>query len=73
MTSDDPVNSGEETDAILSPKISVILTPWARTELYANAGYGFHSNDARGATITRDPKTGEAAEHVTPLVEARAA
>ena len=27
--------------------------PWSGTELYANAGTGFHSNDARGAAITR--------------------
>lgn len=73
VTSDDPANSGEETDEILSPKFSAILGPWGRTELYANAGYGFHSNDARGATITRDPKTGDPAERVTPLVKAKAA
>jgi hypothetical protein len=34
---------------------------------------GFHSNDARGAVIRVDPKTGEAAERVTPLVRARGA
>jgi hypothetical protein len=33
-------------------------------------GGGFHSNDARGATITVDPATGEPAERVTPLVRA---
>ena len=36
-------------------------------------GWGFHSNDARGATITRDPSTGEPAEPVDPLVRARGA
>ena len=40
----------------------MIFGPFGQTELYANAGYGFHSNDARGATITRDPSTGEPAE-----------
>ena len=41
--------------------------PWAGTEFYVNAGIGFHSNDARGATISVDPATGEPAERVTPL------
>ena len=49
------------TKGILSPKLSMIFGPFGQTELYANAGYGFHSNDARGATITRDPSTGEPA------------
>ena len=40
------------------------------TEFYVNAGFGFHSNDARGATITIDPATGEPAERVTPLARA---
>ena len=47
--------------------------PWAGTELYANAGMGFHSNDARGAVITRRSVTGEPAERVTPLVRAKGA
>jgi hypothetical protein len=29
--------------------------PWYKTEFYGNAGYGLHSNDIRGATITVDP------------------
>jgi hypothetical protein len=36
-----------------------------------NAGFGFHSNDARGTTITRDPKIGDPADAVTPLVRAK--
>lgn len=66
-----PLNSGKEADARLSPKATLIAGPWKSTELYLNWGDGFHSNDARGATITVDPKTGEAADHVTPLVRAR--
>ncbi|HEX2123061.1 MAG TPA: TonB-dependent receptor, partial [Thermoanaerobaculia bacterium] len=42
-------------------------------ELYVNAGYGYHSNDARGTTITVDPATGETAARVTPLARARGA
>jgi outer membrane receptor protein involved in Fe transport len=34
---------------------------------------GFHSNDARGAAIGVDPKSGDFAEPVTPLVRARGA
>ena len=68
-----PANSGEETSGLLSPKISAVLGPWASTEIYLNAGMGFHSNDARGATITEDPVTGEPVDRVTPLVRARGA
>jgi hypothetical protein len=66
-----PLNSGREADGIVSPKATVILGPWSSTEFYVNWGNGFHSNDARGATITVDPKTGESADRVTPLVRAR--
>ncbi|HEV2720290.1 MAG TPA: TonB-dependent receptor [Thermoanaerobaculia bacterium] len=33
--------------SIASPKLSVVYTPRDGTELYASAGLGFHSNDAR--------------------------
>ena len=66
----DPLNSGQEADGIVSPKASLILGPWAFTELYFNWGEGFHLNDARGATITVDPTSGEPARRVTPLVRA---
>ncbi len=55
-------NSGSETDSIVSPKLSMIFGPWAKTELYLNGGYGFHGNDARGTTITVDP-----VDQVTPV------
>ena len=48
-------NGGTEYAGLVSPKGGVILGPCAKTEVYVNAGYGFHSNDARGATITVDP------------------
>ena len=47
--------------------------PFDGTELYVNAGLGFHSNDARGATITVDPATGDPADRVTPLARAKGA
>jgi outer membrane receptor protein involved in Fe transport len=36
-----------------------------------NAGFGFHSNDARGATMTVEPGTDNPAFRVTPLVRAK--
>ena len=69
----DPENSGEVTKGIFSPKLSMIFGPFNQTEIYANAGYGFHSNDARGATITVDPSTEDPAQRVTPLARAKAA
>ena len=68
VASDDPDNSGKESDAIVSPKLSAIFGPWRDTEYFVNWGQGFHSNDARGTTITVDPKTGEPVQRVDPLV-----
>jgi hypothetical protein len=73
VASDDPANSGSDSESLFSPKLSLILGPWRDTEFYVNAGSGFHSNDARGATITEDPRTGQPVERVTPLVRARGA
>jgi hypothetical protein len=70
VRSDTPVNSGSSAAGILSPKAGVVLGPFTGTELYLNAGTGFHSNDARGATIAIDPATGLPASRVTPLVRA---
>ena len=56
VSSDKLVNSGRAEDRIVSPKINLVFGPWAKTEYYANYGRGFRSNDARGATITVDPK-----------------
>ena len=64
-------NSGRASAHLLSPKLSVIAGPWARTELFFNAGRGFHSNDARGTTATIDPKTGDPVDKVPGLVAAR--
>jgi outer membrane receptor protein involved in Fe transport len=66
-------NSGKRNDNIVSPKFNAALGPWAKTEFYAAYGYGFHSNDARGATIAIDPSTGDPAERVKPLVRAKGA
>jgi hypothetical protein len=73
VDSDRPANSGDRTAGILSPKGSLVFSPSRDTELYLSGGYGFHSNDARGTTITVDPVTGEPAERVDPLVRSRGA
>jgi hypothetical protein len=73
VDSDTPENSGTRRAGIVSPKASLVLAPSRRTELYLSGGYGFHSNDARGTTITTDPATGEPAARVDPLVRSRGA
>ncbi|MGM9480046.1 TonB-dependent receptor [Roseateles sp. NT4] len=64
-------NSGSATAHLLSPKLSLVAGPWAKTEFFFNAGRGFHSNDARGTTATVDPRTGDAVDKVPGLVAAR--
>jgi outer membrane receptor protein involved in Fe transport len=68
-----PLNGGIARAGLVSPKAGVIVGPFKGTELYANAGYGFHSNDGRGSTITVDPLSGEPADKVTSLVRANGA
>jgi len=72
VASDQPLNSGRRSAGIVSPKAALVFGPWAKTDLYLNAGYGFHSNDARGTTIRVDPADGVTpADRVTPLVRSR--
>ena len=73
VTSDNPLNSGDGSDGLVSPKFGAIFGPWKGTEVYVNAGTGFHSNDARGAVTTVDPVSGDAVDRVTPLVRAKGA
>lgn len=64
-------NSGRASDAIVSPKFALVMGPWAETEFFIDVGKGFHSNDARGTTITVDPVDGvTSADRVDPLVDA---
>ena len=65
------VNGGTAQDSKASPKLSLILGPWRKSEFFVNAGTGFHSNDARGATIRLDPRSGESAQRVPLLVAGR--
>ena len=71
VTSDRPENSGHRFAGIVSPKASLIYAPSASTELYLSGGFGFHSDDARGTTITVDPSSGEPVRRVDPLVRSR--
>jgi outer membrane receptor protein involved in Fe transport len=64
-------NSGSSSDHVNSPKLNFVFGPFDHTEYFVNLGQGFHSNDARGTTITVDPTTGERAEKVKPLVKTR--
>ena len=52
VNSSTAANSGSNSASIASPKLSLIFGPWRKTELFANYGWGFHSNDARGTTAT---------------------
>jgi outer membrane receptor protein involved in Fe transport len=67
------LNTGSDTSALVSPKLTAVLGPWQGTELYLNYGQGFHSNDPRAATTVVDPLTGERVASEDPLVPARGA
>jgi hypothetical protein len=72
VDSDLAANSGTASDALVSPRLNVVLGPWSKTEFYLNAGCGFHSNDARGTTITLDPADGVTpVDKVDPLARSR--
>jgi hypothetical protein len=60
-------NSGTAGKALPSPKLSLIFGPWVKTEFYAQGGFGFHSNDARGATQTVEPVSAENPDPNTPV------
>jgi len=62
-------NSGSSDDDQFSLKGSVSYKLADNWELYAAAGQGYHSNDARGTTIAVDPVDGSAVDPVDPLVE----
>ena len=65
-------NSGTSNAGLFSPKGMATFGPWGSTELYLNAGSGFHSNDARGTTLAYD-STGNRVAAVAPLVRATGA
>ncbi len=67
------LNDGAARAAIVSPKAGVVLGPWAETELFLNAGRGFHSNDARGVTARIDPNDGSTVQPSRLLVRSQGA
>jgi outer membrane receptor protein involved in Fe transport len=66
-------NSGDRSAGLVSPKLSLIFGPWAKTEYFVNYGQGFHSNDARGtvATVAAKDPNGPAIGPVNPLVRSK--
>jgi len=69
-----PANSGTASAALVSPKLTLAFGPWNATEYFLDFGQGFHSNDARGTTISVDPNDGVTpVSKVTPLVRATGA
>ena len=73
VDSNNPLNSGKAVSAIVNPKVSAAFGPWKGTELYANAGTGYHSNSALGIMLRADPFTGEAATPAPAFAQARGA
>ena len=55
IDSDNLLNSGHESEAIVSPKLSLAYRVSDNVEFYADAGRGFHSNDVRGSVQRVSP------------------
>ncbi|MEK9282560.1 TonB-dependent receptor [Bradyrhizobium sp. ISRA442] len=64
----DSNNSGHVNAGIGSPKFTMVLGPFNRTEFFLGAGLGMHSNDARGATITEAPGDSDTKLSTSPLL-----
>ena len=62
-----PVNSGTSTNFLPEPKLSLIFGPWEKAEFYVSGGFGYHSNDARGATQTVQPVSADNPNPGTPV------
>lgn len=65
-------NGGSAGASQLSPKLGVVFGPFgaAGSEVFANWGRGFHSNDARGATARNNASDGSAIDTIPLLVKA---
>lgn len=70
-------NSGTRGQALISPKLGLVIGPWFDTEYFINGGLGYHSNDARGTTLQFDPTTGttldNSAARISPMAQSRGA
>ena len=71
VRSDNALNSGEESAAIVNPKVSAAFGPWRSTEFYVNFGTGFHSNSGLGVTLQVDPFTGQPADRSPAFARAK--
>lgn len=49
--------SGVHGASLVLPKLMIVVSPEARVDVFADAGRGFHSNDARGVVLARAPAT----------------
>jgi len=63
-------DSGTKRASIFSPKLAIVLGPWAKTTYYIDVADGYHSNDARGVTRSGQNPDDPA---VTPLTRATSA
>jgi outer membrane receptor protein involved in Fe transport len=61
-------NSGSASMAMGSPKFTMVIGPFNKTELFLGAGMGMHSNDARGATVTEAPSDPSTKVDGSPLL-----
>lgn len=73
VRSDLAQNSGDASDGITNVKAGVSYSVSDNFETYFNLGQGFHSNDARGATIVVDPVSGELSKPVDLLSRSQGA
>ena len=64
-----PANSGTSAKFLPSPKLSLIFGPWAKTEVYVQGGFGFHSNDGRGTTQRVQPVSADNPYPGTPAAK----
>ena len=64
----DANNSGKSSAAIGSPKFTMVVGPFYKTEFFVGAGMGMHSNDARGTTITESPTDPATKLDASPLL-----
>jgi hypothetical protein len=69
VKSDLAANSDSKNDGLLSLKGGLKYTLNDTVTWFANIGEGFHSNDARGATLKVDPVSGDAASPSPLLVK----
>jgi opacity protein-like surface antigen len=63
-----PANSGNKVTAIGSPKATAVFGPFYKTELFLGAAMGYHTDDARGTTITQTPGDPTTPQIPNPLV-----